>query len=219
LTAPHQDRRHSARAHPGGIGARTKGACDGRTQPPNRLANEDRGQGDDAMNTNTRHPPRARAAARTSPRSATKPVDRPPLQVRLFSPILKAMVRAGIPLGYNGLMTVPGRKSGEPRTVAVAIIPIDGRTWVWAPWGDVHWVQNLRAAGSATIRVRKRDEHVTATELNHAQRIAFFTDTLGAFARRIPFGVAFIRLVDGIDLNRPQEAADRSRVFELHRPA
>jgi deazaflavin-dependent oxidoreductase (nitroreductase family) len=169
------------------------------------------------MNANARQAPRTREAARTSRRSPAKPVDRPPLQVRLFSPILKAMVRAGVPLGYNGLMTVPGRKSGEPRTVAVAIIPINGRTWVWAPWGDVHWVQNLRAAGRATIRVRKRAEEVTATELNHAQRVAFFTDTLRAFARRIPFGITFIRLVDGIDLNRPREAADRSRVFELHR--
>jgi hypothetical protein len=101
----------------------------------------------------------------------------------------------------------------------VAIIPIDGRTWVWAPWGDVHWVQNLRAAGHATIRAGHTTEEVEATELNHAQRIAFFTDTLRQFARRIPFGVTFIRLVDGVDLNRPTEAADGSRVFELRRLA
>jgi deazaflavin-dependent oxidoreductase (nitroreductase family) len=139
--------------------------------------------------------------------------------VRLFGPILKALVRAGVPLGFNGLLTVRGRKSGQPRAVAVAIIPINGRTWVWAPWGDVHWVRNLRAARHATISVRHRNEEVAATELNHAQRIAFFTDTLRPFARRIPFGVAFIRLVDGVDLNRPGEAADGSRVFELRQLA
>jgi deazaflavin-dependent oxidoreductase (nitroreductase family) len=121
-----------------------------------------------------------------------------------------------VPLGYNGLLTVRGRKSGAPRSVAVAILPVKGRTWVWSPWGDVHWVQNLRAAGRATIKVRDRKEEVAATELNHAQRVAFFVDTLRPFARRFPFGATFIRLVDGVDLSDPRGAADGSRVFELH---
>jgi deazaflavin-dependent oxidoreductase (nitroreductase family) len=143
------------------------------------------------------------------------PAARPPLHVRLFSTILKALVRAGVPLGFNGLITIRGRKSGQPRTAAVAIIPVSGRRWVWAPWGDVHWVQNLRAAGRATITVRRREEDVTATELDHAQRIAFFRDTLGPLARSIPFGVTFIRVADGVDLNKPDEAAKGRRVFEL----
>ena len=143
-------------------------------------------------------------------------VARPPLHVRLFSPVLKALVTAGVPLGYNGLMTVRGRKSGEPRSVAVAIIPIAGRRWVWAPWGDVHWVRNLREAGRATIKLRHRPaEAVTARELDPAQRVDFFGRVLAPFARRFPFGVTFIRLVDGVDLNHPDEAARDSRVFEL----
>lgn len=140
---------------------------------------------------------------------------RPPLQVRLFSPILKALVAAGVPLGYNGLITVRGRKSGEPRTAAVAILPTEGSRWVWAPWGDVHWVLNLRAAGRAVITVRRHTEAVTATELNDAQRVEFFRDILGPLARRIPFGMWFIRVVDGVDLNDPEEAAKGRRVFEL----
>ena len=60
--------------------------------------------------------------------------------------------------------------SGLPRTTPVAIIEVAGRRWVWAPWGDVHWVRNLRAAGSATITVRGQDEDVTATELDRTQR-------------------------------------------------
>lgn len=143
-------------------------------------------------------------------------VDRPPLQVRLFSPVLKALIRAGVPLGFNGLITIRGRTSGEPRSVAVAIIPIGGRQWVWAPWGDVHWVQNLRAAGEATIKRRSHPpEPVTATELDADERVDFFRRVLAPFARRFPFGVTFIRLVDGVDLNHPERAAQGSRVFEL----
>ena len=141
---------------------------------------------------------------------------RVPLSVSLFSPILKFLLVAGVPLGPNGLITIRGRKSGLPRTTPLAIIEVSGRRWVWAPWGDVHWVRNLRAAGRATITMRRRSEDVRAIELDETQRVAFFRDVLGPLARGIPFGVQFIRIVDGVDLDDPVEAAEGRRVFELH---
>jgi len=139
-----------------------------------------------------------------------------PLSVRLFSPILEFLLRAGVPLGYNGLITIRGRTSGLPRTTPVAIIAVSGRRYVWAPWGEVHWVRNLRAAGHATIDMRRRTEEVTATELDATQRVEFFRDVLLPLARRIPFGVWFVRIVDRVDVTRPVEAAEDRRVFELH---
>lgn len=141
-----------------------------------------------------------------------------PSYVTFFTPIAKRLLGAGVPLGFNGLITVRGRKSGEPRTTPLAIIDdkVSGKRWVWAPWGDVHWVRNLRAAGRATITVRGRSEDVRATELDPAQRVGFFRDTLGPLARSIPFGLWFIRTVDGVDLNHPLEAAKGRPVFELH---
>ncbi|HEX5451198.1 MAG TPA: nitroreductase family deazaflavin-dependent oxidoreductase [Candidatus Limnocylindrales bacterium] len=144
-------------------------------------------------------------------------VARVPRHVALFSPLLKFLVTAGVPVGPNGLITVPGRKTGQPRTVAVAILDVSGRRWIWAPWGEVNWVRNLRAAGRATITVRRRTEDVSATELDLTQRVAFFRDVLGPVARGIPFGPWFIRIVDGVDIGHPVEAADGRRVFELHR--
>jgi deazaflavin-dependent oxidoreductase (nitroreductase family) len=147
---------------------------------------------------------------------ALVPSVRPPRWVRFFSPILKFLLLAGVPLGFNGLVTIRGRKSGLPRTTALAIIAVEGRRWVWAPWGEVQWVRNLRAAGRATIAVRGRTEEVSATELDPTQRIGYFRDTLGPLARSIPFGVWFIRIVDGVDLADPVAAAKDRRVFELH---
>jgi deazaflavin-dependent oxidoreductase (nitroreductase family) len=119
-------------------------------------------------------------------------------------------------LGFNELVTIRGRKSGLPRTTALAIIAVEGRRWVWAPWGEVQWVRNLRAAGRATIAVRGRTEEVSATELDPTQRVAYFREVLGPLARRIPFGAYFIRIVDGVDLKNPVEAAEGRCVFELH---
>jgi deazaflavin-dependent oxidoreductase (nitroreductase family) len=141
---------------------------------------------------------------------------RVPRSVSILSPILKFLLAAGVPLGFNRLVTIRGRKSGLPRTAAIAVLKVSGRRWVWAPWGEVHWVRNLRAAGTATIKMRGRNEEVRAIELDPTERVAFFRDTLGPFARSIPFGVRFIRIVDGVDLNDPSEAAEGRPVFELH---
>jgi deazaflavin-dependent oxidoreductase (nitroreductase family) len=141
---------------------------------------------------------------------------RAPRRVTIFTPIAKALLAARVPLGFNGLITIRGRMSGLPRTTPVAIIAVEGRRWVWAPWGEVHWVRNLRAAGGATITVRGRDEDVTATELDKAGRLVFFRDVLGPVARGMPFGAQFIRIVDGVDLDDPLEASEGRPVFELH---
>jgi len=141
---------------------------------------------------------------------------RAPSYVTFLSPILKFLLAAGVPLGLNGLITIRGRKTGLPRTTAVAIINAPGKRWIWAPWGEVNWVQNLRAAGRATITFRRHEEEVTATELDQQQRVAFFRDVMGPLARSIPLGVWLVRVVDGVDLNKPDEVAVDRRVFELH---
>jgi deazaflavin-dependent oxidoreductase (nitroreductase family) len=140
---------------------------------------------------------------------------RAPWYVPLFNPLTRFLLRIGVPLGFNGLITIRGRKTGLPRTTPVAIIDVGGRRWIWSPWGEVHWVRNLRAAGSATINLRGRAEEVRATELDPTQRVGFFRDVMGPLARGIPFGYWFIRLVDGVDLNRPIEAARGRPAFEL----
>src|SRR5260370_22271866 len=139
-----------------------------------------------------------------------------PTRVRLVSPILKLLLVAGMPIGPNGLVTIRGRKSGLPRTTALAIVEVGGRRWVWAPWGEVQWVRNLRAAGRATVAVRGRTEEVSATELDPTERVEYFRDVLGPLARSIPFGARFIRIVDGVDLDDPVEAAVGRPVFDVH---
>ena len=139
-----------------------------------------------------------------------------PRWVPLFNRIAKTLMGAGMPMGPNGLITVRGRTSGLPRTTPLAIIELDGSRWVWSPWGEVQWVRNLRAAGHASISVRRRQEEIVATELDATQRVTFFRDVLAPVARSTPFGVRFIRLLDGVDLDHPGLAAEGHPVFELN---
>lgn len=138
-----------------------------------------------------------------------------PRWVRLSSPVLRRMLAAGIALGPNALVTIVGRTSGQPRTTPLAIIAVDGRRWVWSPWGEVHWVRNLRAAGAATVTVRGDTERVRAMELDARARVGFFRDVLAPYARAMRGGMAFVRLVDGVDLRDPGTAAAGRVVFEL----
>ena len=139
-----------------------------------------------------------------------------PRYVTLMSPLLEVLLRRGVPLGPNALLTTRGRSSGEPRSTPVAIIEVAGRRWIWAPWGDVHWVRNLRAAGRATLTVRRHAEEVRATELDAEDRAAFFRDVLAPVARSMRGGMTFARVVDQVDLRDPERAAEGRRVFELH---
>ena len=150
--------------------------------------------------------------------AADVPIRRLPWYVPLFGPVARFLLAAGVPLGFNGLITIRGRTSGLPRTTPVAIIEVSGRRWVWAPWGEVQWVRNLRAAGRATITFRRREETVSAIELDSTERVGFFRDVLGPLARGIPFGIWFIRAIDGVDLDDPVDAAAGRSVFELRPP-
>lgn len=140
--------------------------------------------------------------------------------VEFFNPIAQRMLGVGIPMGPNALITVRGRKSGEPRTTPIALIEIGGRRWVSSPFGDVNWVRNLRSAGQATLTFGRREEKVTAIELSTQERVEFFRDLMGPFVRRIPLG--FGRLLLGSVLGAkdiledPVGAAERHPVFELH---
>ena len=139
-----------------------------------------------------------------------------PWFVPLFGPIAKGLLALGVPLGFNRLVTIRGRRSGQPRTTPIAVIEMSGQRWIWAPWGEVDWVRNLRAAGLATIDERGGNEVVIATELDTAQRVRFFRDILGPLARSTRGGSWFIRTIDGVDLDDPVEAAEGRPVFELH---
>jgi deazaflavin-dependent oxidoreductase (nitroreductase family) len=100
-----------------------------------------------------------------------------PWFVRLGNMLTTAMLRTGVKLAGFGypmyLLTVRGRKSGQPRTVPIVIIEQKGRRYVSSPYGIVDWVRNLRAAGAATLTRGRRSEMVSARELppNEAARV------------------------------------------------
>lgn len=112
--------------------------------------------------------------------AATGPI--PPIVLRL-NPVVEWALRVGIPMGPNCLMTVRGRRSGEPRTVPVAVLDVNGRRFVFSPFGEVAWVHNLRVSREAELRHGRRRETVAAVELTPDEAAPFLEAGLRAFMR------------------------------------
>jgi deazaflavin-dependent oxidoreductase (nitroreductase family) len=98
--------------------------------------------------------------------------------VRASNAIVELLLKLGVRIGPNVLLTVTGRKTGEPRTVPVALVETNGRRWLVGSFGEVNWVRNLRAAGEGTLTVGRRSEHIRVVELAPEQAGPVLKDVL-----------------------------------------
>ena len=139
-----------------------------------------------------------------------------PRWVPYVNVIARPLLAAGVPMGPEVLVTIRGRKSGQPRTTPITLCESAGRRGFISPFGETHWVRNLRAAGQATIAAGRRREDVIAVELGPADAAGFIRDVIAPHARRSRFGDWFVRNVDKIDYDDPVGAAEGRPVFEIY---
>jgi deazaflavin-dependent oxidoreductase (nitroreductase family) len=85
---------------------------------------------------------------------------------RFGNTVTAAMIRLGITPAGMYLLTVRGRKSGLPRTVPVNLIQHQGHRWLVAPYGEVAWVRNARAAGEVELRRGSTAERAQVREVS-----------------------------------------------------
>jgi deazaflavin-dependent oxidoreductase (nitroreductase family) len=84
----------------------------------------------------------------------------------IMNPIVSALVKVGVPLKGAGVLSVPGRTTGEWRSVPVNPLSLDGEQFLVAARGETQWVRNMRAAGGGRIRRGRRTDDFTAVELD-----------------------------------------------------
>lgn len=102
---------------------------------------------------------------------------------RWIGPLVRLLLRRG--LGEpNVLLTVRGRRSGQPRTTPVAMFELGERRFVEAAFGEVDWVRNLRASGRAVVRRGRWSQAVQAVELPPETAGKLLHDSRAGFPRR-----------------------------------
>lgn len=113
----------------------------------------------------------------------TTPLGR--LSAQTFNRSVAWLTGHGISILGSRVLTVRGRKSGEPRSTPVNLLTLNGRRYLVSPRGHTQWSRNLRAAGTGTLTVGHRSEAFTATELADADK----PEVLSAYLRRWKFEV------------------------------
>jgi deazaflavin-dependent oxidoreductase (nitroreductase family) len=96
--------------------------------------------------------------------------------------MMRLLLRLGPAPRTTVLLTVPGRRSGRPRSTPVTLVEEDGQRWLVAPYGPVGWVHNARIAGRVQLSRGRRSETVRVKEL--APEAA--APILKAYLERVP---------------------------------
>jgi len=121
----------------------------------------------------------------------------PPRWLKRMNKVVVAMQRLGIPAGPSMVLTVPGRKSGKPRSTPMTPFDHDGGLYTVAGYPGADWAANARAAGLGTLTRGRRSRRVRIVELPADES----RPVLRAFAVKVPVGVGFAKrsglVVDG----------------------
>jgi deazaflavin-dependent oxidoreductase (nitroreductase family) len=88
----------------------------------------------------------------------------------VFNPAVQGLTKMGISVWGSRELRVRGRTSGEWRSNPVNLLTVDGTQYLVAPRGITQWVKNLRVAHEGELRVGKRVDKFTATELTDDQK-------------------------------------------------
>ncbi len=82
----------------------------------------------------------------------------------------KLMTRLGLGAGYRRILSVRGRRTGKVYSVPVDVMTDGDGRWLVAPYGEVGWVRNARAAGEVTLARGGHRETVRVEELSAEER-------------------------------------------------
>jgi len=139
---------------------------------------------------------------------------KPPTWLKPMNKAVMAMQNLGIVTGPVRVLTVPGRKSGEPRSTPATPFTLYDNLYVVGGYPRADWVLNARAAGTGTVTRGRKSERVTFVELTAEEA----RPVLRAFPKEVPRGVGFYErsgLVQQGTADEFEALAGRCAVFRL----
>lgn len=138
----------------------------------------------------------------------------PPWWLKPMNKVFMTVMRLGIMKDGPVVLTVPGRKSGKPRSTPITPFTVNGKRYVVGGFPGSDWVRNARAADVATLTQGRSAEPVHMVELPADEA----RPLLRAFPTLVPTGVGFMKNAGLVTEGRPDEfeaLAGRCAVFRF----
>ncbi len=88
---------------------------------------------------------------------------------RAVNGVVRGLLRVGLGPRHTYLLGVRGRRTGRFHATPVTLVEEKGKRWLVAPYGEVAWVRNARAAGQVTPSRRGQSEQVAIFEVEPAE--------------------------------------------------
>ena len=98
----------------------------------------------------------------------------------VFNRFVAGATRAGLSVWGSRVLEVRGRTSGEWRSTPVNLLTIGDTRYLVAPRGVTQWVRNLRVSRDGRLRLGRRTEVFSATEVADDEKV----EILRAYLRR-----------------------------------
>ena len=130
---------------------------------------------------------------------------------RAANRLVRILLRLGLMPGPTYLLTVRGRRTGRPMSTPVTLVEEGEHRWLVAPYGDVGWVRNARAAGQVTLSRGSRSETLPVRELSPAEA----AEVLQRYVTRVPITRPYFDARPDSPLAAFEAEAPRHPVFLL----
>jgi deazaflavin-dependent oxidoreductase (nitroreductase family) len=130
---------------------------------------------------------------------------------RIINRLIRASLRIGVSPPHTYLLSVRGRKSGQIYSTPVTLVEDSGERWLVAPYGEVSWVKNARAAGQVTLSRGRSSETVKLVELAPEDA----APVLKRYLIQVPIVRPFFDVTPEADLRNFAAEASRHPVFRI----
>jgi deazaflavin-dependent oxidoreductase (nitroreductase family) len=84
---------------------------------------------------------------------------------QLLNQLVQALLWLGLGPRHTYLLAVRGRRSGRLYSTPVTLVEEGRQRWLVAPYGEMNWVRDARAAGQVTLSRGRHTETVGIVEL------------------------------------------------------
>jgi deazaflavin-dependent oxidoreductase (nitroreductase family) len=134
--------------------------------------------------------------------------------VNRFNKVITGLQKVGVVFGPMQILTVTGRRCGQPRDVPIAVVPIEGSRYVFQAYPKAAWVANLRANPEATLKRGRRASSVRMVELSVGERRPILRQNVVENPKSVKYLVN-TGLVTEPNVDAVVAAADRIAVFRV----